>query len=235
MDFSKYVSLLSRSSIYFARSDTFEDHFEGAQGVKSNREKWDRHYLEFFERAILSSPDVGITQLTGDEVKSESQRLLKQLQNIGEYGRERTYINCWHENEHESEAMWRLYSSYINNAVAIKTTYKRLSSSLEERENIQIGMVEYLDFKKQFSGVNSAFWRKRKSFQHEREVRAVYFEFNNENPGILIPCCLSTLIEAVYVSPKAPDWFKSVVNDVNSKYGLDVLVSDSELNEEPFY
>jgi len=235
MDFSKYVSLLSTSSLYFARSDTFEDHFEGAQGIKSNREQWDRHHLDYLERAITYPPDGGKTALANEEIKSESQRLLKQIQYIGESGRERTYINCWHENEHESEAMWRLYSSYINNAVAIKTTYKRLSSSLEDRTNIQIGTVEYLDFRKQFSGINSAFWRKRKSFQHEREVRAIYFELHNKDIGISIHCNLSTLIEAVYISPKAPEWFKRVVDDVNIKYGLNITVSKSELNEEPFY
>jgi hypothetical protein len=48
-------------------------------------------------------------------------------------------------------------------------------------------------------------------------------------------CDLNTLIEEITVSPTAPPWFVSVLNDVNNKFGLNVTVSQSKLNEVPFF
>ena len=39
-----------------------------------------------------------------------------------------TLVNCWHQNEFESEAMWRLYSEN-NKGIAIQTTLQRHHSS----------------------------------------------------------------------------------------------------------
>ena len=41
MDFTKYVSMLSSSSLFFARADTFDDFYEGAKGVAKNKDKWE--------------------------------------------------------------------------------------------------------------------------------------------------------------------------------------------------
>ena len=59
-----------------------------------------------------------------------ARRLLQDLEIGGEASRVRTFINCWHENSQESAAMWRLYSSFLPNAVAIKTTFDLLYKSL---------------------------------------------------------------------------------------------------------
>lgn len=237
MDFSKYVSLLSTSSLYFARSDAFEDLLEGAQGIKANKPAWDVFYKNYFVNAILNPPDGGKVDLAEDELNRQVDKLLKQLEHIGLFSRERQYVSCWHENENESEAMWRLYSNYMENAIAIKTTYIDLSSSfeIEDRKNIQIGRVRYIDFKRSFSGINKAIWTKNVSFEHEREVRAVYFDFENNDQGKIFKCDLNVLIKSVHVSPKSPRWLRDLINDVNKKFNLHVEASGSELNHQPFY
>jgi hypothetical protein len=75
----------------------------------------------------------------------------------------------------------------------------------------------------------------RKSFEHEREVRAIILDFEHRDIGKLVSCDVDSLIKRVYVSPEAPNWFISLVNDVNHKYALDVKVTASEFNEEPFF
>lgn len=235
MDFTKYVSLLSNSGLYFARADTFQDVFEGAKGLKRNKEKWDEHYLSFFRMAIKNPPEGYECNKTEEEIEEQANKLLLDLETAGEASKKCNFINCWHENEHESEAMWRLYSSYIENAVAIRTRFKNLYLALGRNPSINIGRIKYIDLKKGYAGLNDSFWRKRKSFEHEREVRAIFHDHKKTELGLLIPCDLGMLIEEVFVSPSSPTWFISLVNDVNSKYGLKIKVSPSELNEEPFY
>lgn len=235
MDFTKYVSLLSSQALYFSRADQFEDSHEGAKGLRRRKEVWDEHYLHFFRQAIRNPPDGYRFRKTDEEVEAEAQRLLIDLESGGESSRSRTFINCWHESSYESAAMWRLYSSYLPNAVAIKTTYDVLYNSLGKNPSIRIGRVCYIDRNLQYAGVNDAYWRKGRSFEHEREVRAVLIDHVGSATGKLVGCDTNTLIRNISVSPESPTWFTSLVNDVNRKFGVDVEVSDSSFNEEPFF
>ncbi len=117
----------------------------------------------------------------------------------------------------------------------IRTTYDALYQALGRDPNIKIGRVQYIDMNTTYAGVNDALWRKRTSFEHEREVRALTLDFHSKEPGKLMPCDMSVLIQEVFVSPKAPSWFIALVNDINSKYGLERQVSTSSLVEEPFF
>jgi hypothetical protein len=235
MDFTKYVSMLSTNGLYFTRSDCFEDIFEGAKGLKKNKTKWDNYYLEFFRQAIKNPPKGYDCQLSDDEIVQQATKLLSDLETGGQANKKSVFVSCWHENEFESEAMWRLYSSFLPNAIAVKTSYKSLYEGLGRDPSIQIGHVEYVDLNKNYVGINEAFWRKRLSFQHEREVRALVMDFDCAEQGKVIKCDLTALIEEIFVSPKAPDWFVDLVNDINEKYDLRVKVSSSGLNEHPFF
>ncbi|PHM22852.1 hypothetical protein [Xenorhabdus budapestensis] len=235
MDFTKYVSLLSSKSIYFTRTDCFEDLYEGAKGIKKNKERWESHYLEFFRRAIMNPPEGYVCELSKEEIEKDAQRLLKEMEIGGKTHKESTFVNCWHESEHESEAMWRLYSSFLPNAVAIRTSYKGLYESLGRDPSINIGRVKYIDFNQNYAGPNNAFWRKRKSFEHEKEVRALLTDMKCKGQGKLLPCNLDLLIEDVFVSPCAPEWFIHLLNDINEKFSIKIKLRRSELIEEPFF
>ncbi|WP_241909565.1 hypothetical protein [Vibrio splendidus] len=235
MDFTKYVSLLSTAGLYFARSDTFEDPFEGAKGTIENKGKWDKYYLDFFKHVMRHPPEGSEWDQSEENVEKEARRLLKELEVGGHSHRESVYISCWHENEHESKAMWRLYSNFLDNAIAIRTTYSSLYKALDKNPSISIGKVKYIDFSQSYAGPNDSFWRKRKSFEHEREVRAIVRDHKSEELGKILSCDLRTLVEEIIVSPTAPPWFVSVLEDVNSKFGLNVTVSRSNLNEVPFF
>jgi len=235
MDFTKYVSMLSTKGLYFARADYFHDTFEGAKGLKKNKEKWDEFYLSFFREGIKNPPEGYECKYSEEEVEKQAKILLEDLERGGEFSKKHTFMNCWHENEFESEAMWRLYSSFLDNAIAVRTSYDSLYRALGRNPSISIGRVKYIDLRKSYAGVNDSFWRKRKSFEHEKEVRAILIDFNCSDTGKIMSCDLSILMEEIFVSPSAPYWFINLVNDVNEKYGIRVKVSPSELIEEPFF
>ena len=236
MDFTKFVSLISTNSLFFSRSDKFEDPFEGAKGLKKNKKKWDNHYLEFFEQAIKNPPEGADCNKSEKEIKKEAKRLLNQLDKGGQHDQKRTFINCWHENLYESEAMWKLYTKNMSEGIAIQTTYEKLYRALKKDPSISIGRVNYIDYDSRFAGINESFWYKRKSFEHEKEIRAVYKDFREESEyGKPIEINVNTLIQKIYVSPTAQEWFVDVVKETLDKYGLKKKINKSSMLIEPFH
>ncbi|HEY5799813.1 MAG TPA: hypothetical protein VIT92_06315 [Burkholderiaceae bacterium] len=235
MDFTKFVSLISTKTIYFPSAASFDDLFEGAKGLRTNKGAWDKHFLEFFRSAVSRVPGEVRSSLSDEQVEKEALRLLKALEAGGELDRKRTFISCWHANEHESEAMWKLYSTSIDNAIAVQTTYRRLYESLGCNPEIQIGAVQYIDLTNDFANINDAFWRKRKSFEHEREVRAVVRKHDGTENGLEVSCDVSQLVQRVVVSPRAPEWFTSLVIDICRVYGFRLAVEHSAMIQEPFF
>lgn len=123
MDLSKFLSMIGKKTLYFASAESFEDIFEGAKGTLERKEKWDAFYLDFFREAIQTAPGMKPEDLTDEYIEENTTRLLSELNASGNARRKHTFISCWHCNESESEAMWKLYSTNVNNALAIQTTY----------------------------------------------------------------------------------------------------------------
>ena len=155
-------------------------------------------------------------------------------------------ISCWHMNEHESAAMWKLYSS-SNEAVCVQSTYRRFRGCLPPC--VLIGEVNYIDYETQgFSPANgfNFIMHKRLSFTHERELRAIFWEMMGtpdaqpykariEPSGLAIEVDLPALIERVYVSPTAAPWFANLVAAITAKCGFAFPVKQSALAEAPLY
>jgi hypothetical protein len=153
---------------------------------------------------------------------------------------ESTFISCWHSAPHESEAMWRLYSKDTVEGVTVKTTVGRLMTSLENKEKIGIGAVEYRDdYVFKFSPeTRSRFFAKRKAFEHEKEVRlaVVNYEAAAKNlKGVQMKVDPGKLIEAVVVSPYAPAWFPEVVTQTARQFSISAPVIPSQLIGKPFH
>jgi hypothetical protein len=104
MDFTKFVSLLDSQQLYFTRVDKFDDPFEGS----------------------LPKINVAARQHFPDGITPEvREALIKVMANTGEINQKwpRFHaINCWHMNEHESAAMWKLYLK-SNEGISIQSTY----------------------------------------------------------------------------------------------------------------
>lgn len=235
MDLSKLISLFYTKSLYFAAADSFEDPFEGAKGIEARKKKWDDFYLQFFKEAIITAPSGEKKNWTDEELEAYAKKLLMQMDKAGEKERKYTYISCWHSNNYESEAMWKLYAVNVTNAIAIQTTTRRLYEALDRNPYIDIGKIKYIDYRNTFAPVNGSYWYKRKAFEHEREVRAILRDHRHTGLGVAVPVDTERLIERIYISPYAPKWFEEVVYSVMEKYSIDKPVVRSDMMDKPFY
>jgi hypothetical protein len=222
-DFTKFVSLLADKGLFFPTSIHFNDQFEGS--------------FSFVNKKLrpLIYKHLGIHHNI-NEISSFYKNL-----------RSWVGISCWHMNEFESAGMWSLYSK-MDESICIQSTYQKLRNLLNK--DIQIGEVRYVDYNKEWipeKDILSPFFYKRKSFEHERELRAIInfsgkhdfsdLNFPDKKPieGNLVKLDLKNLIENVFVSPNSSNWFFNLVQNIVSVYKLKIPVVRSSLEEEPFY
>jgi len=162
-----------------------------------------------------------------------------------------TFVNCWHMNEHESDAMWRIYAR-TTDAVAIQSTYAKLCHVLPGQA--YLGVVQYIDYNSDWMPEGNLFYsfaHKRKSFEHERELRALIQDtpykpdpggsaasvFDYDRPagesGRTVPVQLVDFIEKIYVAPTSLAWFRDLVTKITARYGIDIPVEQSTLDKIP--
>lgn len=228
MDFTKFIALLETRSLFFARADSLGDPFEGALPQKNMEERYTNLHPELQE-AISMSPFL---------VSS----LLRQFTRL-------TWVSCWHEGSHESEAMWKLYSS-AHGGIAIKTDFNAFVRSFntgQSSETIHFGRVQYLDYATDLipeDRLLSPYLHKRKSFEHEREVRAIVQDVptgqiatlsQDADIGISYEVDLNRLVQEVIIDPFAPGWLYDLVNLIAIRYNLDAPIVKSSLANAPIW
>lgn len=147
--------------------------------------------------------------------------------------------------------MWKLYLK-SDEGVAIQSTFPRLKQSIIDGEKVFIGQVKYLDYNSDLidnpSNYLEAFVHKRKSFEHEKEIRAVVFkgpwtpngeqfDFKIETiqHGLHIKVDIECLIEKIFIAPGAPKWLADLVKAVVKQYGYSFEVVQSDLSSSPMF
>lgn len=199
MDFSKFVALLKDGALYFARADHLGDPFEGARGIAQREEEWKAYCLEYFREAIRTAP--GQTEeVSPERIEEEAERLYRDFEVVGKREIRNTFVSCWHANEGESEALWRLYCPPPIPGIAIRTEFGALDRALDDSFFIKFGYVQYVNFAETFAGTYDRIFWKRASLSHEAEVRGVIatdWQNKSDAPGFLVPLALSLAIDAV--------------------------------------
>jgi len=166
-------------------------------------ERWD----DPFENFILNIP---VKNSKGEDRKSML--------------RNRSYGQCWTLTR-ESDAMWRIYAP-DKNGVKINTKIRKLYKSLHDAQssyaNIScfIGKVEYypkdkinqiiddrIEGTKQFDGSigqAKSLLFKRAAFQHEKEIRLIYLDPNNQvdSEHYHYHCDPTSLIDGITFDPR---------------------------------
>ncbi|ASF47800.1 hypothetical protein [Methylovulum psychrotolerans] len=237
MDFTKFISLLESSALYFTRADKFEDPFEGC-------------YPKEEILAVEEMLDVDKSSRTEEQRRLEMEFFCDKSQRRKKY----VFINCWHLNNHESAAMWKLYLK-SNEGIAIQSTYQKLKNAFISDQRIYLGHVKYIDYETEYfdrrkhpsANLLRPFIYKRKSFGHEKEVRAIIEKLDgytvNENPheqkntihGLQAAINLDVLIEKIYVAPNAEPWFLEIVKSIIRRYDKHYEVMQSDLYKSPLY
>lgn len=181
---SKYISLLQTGSLFLCNLEVMAklDPFEGTYPPsKFQHRNW---------KTISDVPPDKIEQIRryqpsdNNDITIGFERYKKyiELRIRQSYANRKSYfINCWHANEHESSAMWEIYS-HKEEGVAIVTTPKLIHESLSDcPERIYCGLVTYGDYEDQHFEISedNAFnliMKKRESFSHEIEYRIVFWD-----------------------------------------------------------
>ena len=159
--------------------------------------------------------------------------------------RSNLYISCWYEEDHESDAMWKLYAGKAG--ISVKTTYGRLMDNLRDQDHLWAGRIKYIDYSLEPMPTSNAiapFFHKRKEFEHEREVRVAiqYYEgesFYREEPipeeecGLCVKVDVGTLITEIVVAPGTQEWMLSTMRALGKRYELNVPIRRSNLEDSP--
>lgn len=226
MDFTKFMALITYQKLYACRSDLFDDPYEGT-----------------YPRKIMKY----IQELKEEEVEDNA-KFARAIYDFNKKLRKATYISCWHANDFESAAMWDLYSK--NDAsVAIETTYSDLKNILPSEA--MLGLVNYIDYDKEIfpmGNVFYAFTHKRKSFEHEREVRFLIqnLPIDKKNNKVDFDCAvtpnviaidvdINKFVKKIHLSPRSPEWMLNLLQDIVNKYSINVEVRRSNLYISPVY
>jgi hypothetical protein len=242
MTFEKFCWLTEMSKLYHPRLDQFNDPFEGAVTYA---------YAKIRD---LDEPEYGYSKEEWRLTKENEPWLLKEL-------RFRQFVTCWHASEYESDALWRLYAP-SGAGVAIVSTMDSIEDAVDLTPYRfgSIGEVEYVDFdthnmwRKKSPAKILPGYLKRKSFEHEKEIRGIirtntivagstfirddaHIEKQRlEQPlGIAVKADLKKLIHSIVISPLAPKFLEELVHRILERQGLNHLVRKSELLKTPVY
>jgi hypothetical protein len=221
MDMTRFIAVLESKSLYFCRADKFEDTFEGSLSELTVAARDAVGPVDFRE-GVIHVPFEQMPRLTA--------------------------INCWSASRHESAAMWALYCR-DGAGIAIRTTFESLSRAFDGcQRDIMISRVTYVDYEVQAIPDNhllAPFLHKRRSFEHEKEVRALIQRMPDPtlpktpspfgSGGANVAVDLETLVESIYVSPTAPGWYSDLVREVSQRYGVSAEVRQSSLTRDPIY
>ncbi len=227
-DYAKFAATLDMGALFFPRASTLGDPFEGS---------FPRPQQKIRIESLKGLPEERMAAL------------LHTRSGFYKWQRNWMLVSCWHLNDQESAAMWTLYAR-ASYAVAIRTTYAKLRAALPE--DVVIGMVNYVDYSVlsfDEGNILAPFFHKRRSYEHERELRAVIWDHSwSTNPGQplnfevpppdngrWVPVDLNQLVQAVNVAPSSESWYRDLVANTAQRFGLTAPVARSDLDDAPFF
>jgi hypothetical protein len=230
MQFPKFTSLLLSENLFFTRCTKFsDDPWEGAYPSKN-----------FDRKALLSN--FTLQGMAVDAAEKAADIIIKNRP-VFQGQRKNFAISCWHINDFESDAFWRIYSR-MDEGIAIRSSVGHLIDSLDQQQkrNVYLSAVTYMDYKTGVLPMSNSFLPvlyKRSSFDHEKEIRAFIWEpeasktaparnFDTDF-GELIPIEAKKLIDEIVVSPLAPAWLVKDVDSLIRRLGYSFSCVQSDL------
>jgi hypothetical protein len=221
MDLPRFLSVLNKRALFFPSVSTLAetDPYEGEPTLAKIRSAQKRGAAEIRKLQLQSA-------------------VFKHL----------NFFNCWHMNDGESDAMWKIYVKN-SEGIAIQSTVDRVISSLNTSpDTVYLGEVQYVDHATLAAPTGTIFgfsdyMLKRLAFRHEQEVRLgtyrsdVRMEFFDEfgllktpPPGVKPEdVLLSPERKGVYIGVDVPVLIERVVvSPFSPNWFSDLIVSLSQ-------
>lgn len=222
MSIEKFLYLIMNRKLYMSQAAAFNDPYEG-----------------------VVSDSIRYSEKSG---KSEQeQEAIRDKYNKWQKKAKKCYVSCWHINKNENVAMWKLYADE-KSGVAIQSKIGNLIKSMScndekksksSKSSMYLGKVKYMNFNYEqdhdyngdgfeISKIVDVLFYKRFEFGCENELRLVK-EYDSEigNNGYEVDVNLEALIEKIYVSPTAPEYYKDIVEGILKKYKYEFEVVQS--------
>lgn len=219
----KFIDLLHSRTLFFTRADLLrgEDKAEGSSLTNA-----DLDAIKFFDelsKRNIRIPHQNLANTSINDLMALSQR----TQEVSEELLIKKYfINCWHMNEHESFAMWKIYSEPFG--VCVQSTYNSLTRAFNDPEysflkhpKIYSGEVKYINWDSDSMPRDNGFWpvmHKKREFKYENELRCIVWEHNKN--VVKVGVDLDRLIHNIHINPYTPPWFHNVIVSLCEKYGV---------------
>jgi hypothetical protein len=225
MSLPKFLYLINYSELFFCRLDKLSDQLEGTLPIKNKTQ---------IQEEIFSLHFTISNHFASDFANHEEENINS--------SRQYTLASCWSKNEDESFALWKLYLDGHKYGIAVQTTYQKIKNSIcSADDDILFGEVIYDDSVNDVKQSTLNF-RKNKYYSFENELRAIILNqyiINDSKEklpkyeiGKYIKVKLNELIEAVYISPLAPEWFNKLVADIIfTQYKLSFPIKGSKIKE----
>jgi hypothetical protein len=244
MDFEKFKSLLETQSLFFCRSDKFSDPFEGSLPLKEVEYRATEGKRRAEALGWEYNDEVDAKNIAG--VKSLHQRFRTSM-----------VVNCWHINNNESDAMWKLYLK-DNEGVAVQSTVGRVEQAFTgTSEELSLSKVRYLDYEKDIwyhpddyphYGYNLyiPLLHKKIEFQYENEFRVfqhirdavdnpTYWDSQPNHKGKFIPVDIDVLVKSIYLPPTIDTSAEGRIRSLCEALGFNFKFHKSRLSVEPVF
>jgi hypothetical protein len=224
MPLIQLLDFLQTKELRFTKADAFEDIQEGYIGL---------------DAMLMALP-----QDASEELRIQTKEAIENLNN-------ECFASCWHLSSSESLAMWKIYGIH-NFSVALVSDAQRVMSVSKtycqnEPVSCVMGEVIYDNYIKDGEanvnavGLSSQYpesvltlFMKANAYSYEREWRLVIHKSGADEKALAVNVGeLEKFIDAIYVSPEAPDWMvESIKRLLSEQFKLsNIKVSRSPLSK----
>lgn len=241
IDLQKFISMLSTRTLFFSRPSAFRDPYEGwmprshMEALAGINQRYIAQQHDLRREFAAINPNADLTRFN-EGIQRNIETYAEKAKRAPKEAVQKFGVTCWHKSEYESEAMW---SAYPAESVAIELTVGQLDAANRTDKKVYVDDVRYMDFEsdpieKGYS--QYLLFLKRKSFEHEREVRGVVL-LGEGTDGAFLDYDLDILVTQIHVSPRASAEFRHAVSDIvaGKVHPLNKPVLASTLYEQPDY
>jgi len=200
MSFAKFVWTIQNKCLWLTRADLLGDPWEISLSGEQLQIVINRH------------PITSLGEAPKESAPERAKRIL-------ELWRSNTFVSCWNQSLHESNALWKIYCK-SSDGVAIQTTHEKLNS-IAGRHSLYSVTYPTPGNNKKTPTHQDLVTKKRPMFSYEEEVRIVFYDESRTTGdvrGVPLDFDFERLIETVRVHPEANESFFDSVRNIVATY-----------------